>query len=154
MIINYVVEDPATFIEELRGILPDHYDELCVTKDFPLSPDYEAYGKLYNAGLLRCITARSKEGLVGYVIFIVQPHLHYRTCRTAFEDIYFLKKEYRLGRTGIRLFQFAEEALRADGVNRIIFHTKVHLDNSRLFEYLGYKHTDKLYTKILSTESV
>jgi len=154
MIINYVVEDPATFIEELRGILPDHYDELCITKDFPLAPDYEAYGKLYNAGVLRCITARSEEGLVGYVIFIVQPHLHYRTCRTAFEDIYFLKKEYRLGRTGIRLFQFAEEALRADGVNRIIFHTKVHLDNSRLFEYLGYKHTDKLYTKILSTESV
>ena len=154
MIINYVVEDPATFIEELKGILPDHYDELCVTKDFPLAPDYEAYGKLYNAGMLRCITARSEEGLVGYVIFIVQPHLHYRTCRTAFEDIYFLKKEYRLGRTGIRLFQFAEEALRADGVNRIIFHTKVHLDNSRLFEYLGYKHTDKLYTKILSTESV
>ena len=154
MIINYVVEDPATFIEELKGILPDHYDELCVTKDFPLAPDYEGYGRLYNAGMLRCITARSEEGLVGYVIFIVQPHLHYRTCRTAFEDIYFLKKEYRLGRTGIRLFQFAEEALRADGVNRIIFHTKVHLDNSRLFEYLGYKHTDKLYTKILSTESV
>jgi hypothetical protein len=52
------------------------------------------------------------------------------------------------------LFQFAEEALRADGVHRIIMHTKIHLDNSRLFEYLGYKHTDKLYTKILSTESV
>ena len=46
----------------------------------------------------------------------------------------------------------AEEALRADGVNRIIMHTKVHLDNSKLFEYLGYKHTDKLYTKILSME--
>jgi len=50
------------------------------------------------------------------------------------------------------MFQFAETALRADGVNRIIMHTKVHLDNSREFEYLGYKHTDKLYTKILSTE--
>lgn len=154
MTIQYVVEDPATFIEELKEIIPAHYDELCVTKDFPLMPDYEAYGRLYMAGMLKCITARSEEGLVGYVIFLVQPHLHYMTCKTAFEDIYFLKKEHRLGRTGIRLFQFAEEALRADGVNRIIFHTKVHLDNSRLFEYLGYKHTDKLYTKILSTESV
>lgn len=154
MTIQYVVEDPATFIEELTQIIPVHYDELCVTKDFPLMPDYEAYGRLYNAGLLRCITARSEEGLVGYAIFIVQPHLHYKTCKTAFEDIYFLKKEHRLGRTGIRLFQFAEEALRAEGVNRIIMHTKIHLDNSRLFEYLGYKHTDKLYTKILSTEPV
>lgn len=156
MNVRYVVEDPATFIEELREIIPDHYDELCVTKDFPLAPDYEAYGRLYMAGLLKCITARNNDdgGLIGYAIFIVQPHLHYKTCKTAFEDIYFLRKEHRLGRIGIRLFQFAEEALRADGVNRIIMHTKIHLDNSKLFEYLGYKHTDKLYTKILSTESV
>jgi GNAT superfamily N-acetyltransferase len=152
MSIEYVVEDPATFIEELKEVIPLHYDELCVTKDFPLLPDYEAYGRLHMAGFLKCITARDASGLIGYAIFIVQPHLHYRSCKTAFEDIYFLRKEHRLGRTGIRLFQFAEEALRADGVNRIIMHTKIHMDNSRLFEYLGYKHTDKLYTKILSTE--
>lgn len=153
---KYAVEDPGTFIEELKVIIPAHYDELCVTKDFPLMPDYEAYGRLYVAGMLRCITARdeSNDELIGYAIFIVSPHLHYKTCKTAMEDIYFLKKEHRLGRTGIRLFQFAEAALRADGVNRIIMHTKIHLDNSRLFEYLGYRHTDKLYTKILSTESV
>lgn len=154
MSIRYEVEDPSAFIEELKEIIPAHYDELCVTKDFPLAPDYEAYGRLYVADMLRCITARDDAGLVGYAIFIVNPHLHYKTCRTAFEDIYFLKKEHRLGRTGIRLFQFAEEALRADGVNRIIMHTKIHMDNSRLFEYLGYKHTDKLYTKILSMEPV
>jgi GNAT superfamily N-acetyltransferase len=152
MSIQYVVEDPATFIEELKEVIPLHYDELCVTKDFPLLPDYEAYGRMHVGGFLKCITARDENGLIGYAIFIVQPHLHYRSCKTAFEDIYFLKKEHRLGRTGIRLFQFAEEALRADGVNRIIMHTKIHMDNSRLFEYLGYKHTDKLYTKILSTE--
>jgi hypothetical protein len=153
MTVIYTVEDPAAFIEELKAIIPVHYDELCVTKDFPLAPDYEAYGRMHMADMLKCITARNEDGLIGYAIFIVQPHLHYKTCKTAFEDIYFLKKEHRLGRTGIRLFQFAEEALHADGVARIIMHTKIHLDNSRLFEYLGYKHTDKLYTKILSTES-
>ena len=150
----YAVEDPALFINELRDIIPTHYDELCVTKNFPLMPDYEAYGRLYVAKMLKCVTVRTDDAaLIGYAIFIVQPHLHYKTCKTAFEDLYYLKKEHRLGRTGIRLFQFAEQALREDGVNRIIMHTKVHLDNSRLFEYLGYKHTDKLYTKILSTEA-
>jgi L-amino acid N-acyltransferase YncA len=152
MTIQYAIEDPATFIEEFKVLAPAHYEELCVTKDFPMDPDLEAYGRMHMAGMLKCVTARDDEELVGYAIFIVQPHLHYRSCKTAFEDLYFLKKTHRLGRTGIRLFQFAEEALRAEGVHRIIFHTKVHLDNSRLFEYLGYKHTDKLYTKILSTE--
>lgn len=152
MTVTYQSEDPETFIDELRHILPTHYDELCVTKDFPLMPDYEAYGRLYVAGMLRCITVRDDAELIGYALFIVQPHLHYKSCKTAFEDIYFLRKEHRKGRIGIRLFQFAEDVLKKEGVHRIIMHTKIHLDNSRLFEYLGYKNTDKLYTKILSTE--
>ena len=146
---TYQIEDPAEFIEALKDILPTHYDELCVTKDYPLMPDYEAYGRLYMAGMLRCITVRANDELIGYAIFIVHPHLHYRSCVTAFEDIYFLKKEERKGRVGIRLFQFAEDVLKKEGVDRIVMHTKIHMDNSRLFEYLGYKLTDKLYTKIL-----
>jgi GNAT superfamily N-acetyltransferase len=152
MTLEYKSEEPGTFIKELERILPEHYEELCVTKDFPLQPDYVAYGRLDAAKMLKCITVRNDGDLIGYAIFIVQPHLHYMSMRTAFEDIYFLKKEYRLGRTGIRLFQFAEKVLREDGVNRIIMHTKIHLDNSRLFEYLGYRMTDKLFTKILSQE--
>jgi hypothetical protein len=90
------------------------------------------------------------EELIGYIVFTIQPHLHYKTCKTAFEDVYYIKKEYRRGRTGIKLFQYAEKVLKEIcGVNRIIMHTKVHMDNSRLFEYLGYKNTDKLYTKLL-----
>jgi len=99
--------------------------------------------------MLRCITCRIDDQLIGYIVFIVQPHLHYKSCKTAFEDIYYVKKEYRRGRIGIKLFQYAEKVLKEFGVNRIIMHTKIHLDNSRLFEYLGYKHTDKLYTKLL-----
>ena len=152
--IVYANEDPATFVDELQHILQEHYDELCVTKDFPLAPDYLAYGRLAVNGMLRCVTCRAEGNLIGYIIFIVQPHLHYMSCKTAFEDIYFLRKEFRQGRTGIRLFQYAEDVLKQDGVNRIIMHTKIHSDNTRLFEYLGYKHTDKVYTKILSTEPV
>ena len=42
--------------------------------------------------------------------------------------------------------------LKRIGVQRIIMHTKIHMDNSKLFEYLGYKMTDKLFTKILTQE--
>lgn len=101
MSVIYANEDPSSFIEELKLILPEHYDELCVTKDFPLVPDYEAYGRLCVADMLKCITCRDDGGLIGYILFVVHPHLHYMTCKTAFEDIYFVKKEFRLGRTGI-----------------------------------------------------
>lgn len=147
--ITYQEEDPTVFFDELAPILPDHYEELCVTKDFPLEPDYAAYDNLQKLGMLRTITCRSDGTLVGYIIFIVQPHLHYRSCTTAFEDLYYVKKEHRKGRTGIKLFKYAEQVLRETGVKRIIIHTKIHLDNSRLFEYLGYKNTDKLFSKLL-----
>jgi GNAT superfamily N-acetyltransferase len=137
------------FLDEFEQVFPEHYEELCITKEFPLKPDYEAYRRLGNAGLLRTITCRADGALVGYIVFYVQPHLHYSTCLTAFEDVYFVKKEYRKGRIGIRLFQYAEKVLKERGINRIIVHTKVHLDNSRLFEYLGYKPSDKTFTKIL-----
>ena len=136
-------------VDELAVLLPLHYDELCVTKEFPLDPDYEAYSRLWDAGMLRCITVRAGQELIGYVIFVVQPHLHYKACKTAFEDVYFLRKDHRKGTVGVRMFKYAEKVLRSIGVNRIIMHTKVHMDNSKLFEYLGYKWTDKLFTKIL-----
>jgi len=147
--ITYHDEDLAVFFKELVPLLPIHYEELCVTKDFSLEPDLASYERLRVAGMLRAITCRSDGELIGYIIFIVQPHLHYMSCITAFEDLYYVKKEYRKGRTGIKLFQFSEKVLKDAGVRRIIMHTKIHMDNSRLFEYLGYKHTDKLFTKLL-----
>ena len=149
MILTYEDVNGLDFLYELEQIFPEHYEELCVTKDFPLDPDYDAYRRLAKAGMLRCITCRMGGDLIGYIVFTIQPHLHYRSCKTAFEDIYYVKKEFRKGRIGIKLFQYAERVLKEHGVNRIIMHTKIHLDNSRLFEYLGYKHTDKLYTKLL-----
>ena len=147
--IKYVNADPFSFLQALEVMFPAHYDELCVTKEFPLDPDYDAYRKIADSGNLVCVVCMDDNEVVGYIVFIVQPHLHYKSCLTAFEDIYYVKPEYRKGRIGIRLFQYAEKVLKSAGVNRIIMHTKIHLDNSRLFEYLEYKHSDKLYTKIL-----
>jgi GNAT superfamily N-acetyltransferase len=138
-----------SFLDELKLLTPLLYDELCVTKDFPLAPDWDQYERLLKADMLRCVTCRAGDELIGYVVFIVHPHLHYKTCKTAFEDMHFIRKDHRKGRVGIRLFKYAEEMLKAIGVNRIIVHTKVHLDNSKLFEYLDYKNTDKLFTKVL-----
>ena len=147
--IKYTEEKFGEFLEEMKHILPDHYDELSVSKSFPLSPDFSLYLKLQESGNLICITARDEDVLAGYIIFIVQPHLHYTTCLTAIDDVYFVKKEYRTGRTGLRLFQKAEEVLKQHNVQRILLSCKIHLDHSKLFEYLGYKHIEKVYDKLL-----
>ena len=147
--IIYEDVDGFKFVDEFEKLFPEHYEELCVTKDFNYEPDYEAYKRMAEAGMLRCITCRSDERLIGYIIFIVTPHLHYKSCMTAIEDLYFVTKEFRKGRVGIMLFKYAEKVLKERGVQRIVMHTKVHLDNSKLFEYLGYKMTDNVFSKML-----
>ena len=147
--IIYEDVDGTKFKEEFMRVLPGHYDELCVTKEFPFDPDWDAYDRMASAGYLRTITVRNDSELIGYIAFFIQPHLHYKSCKVAYEDVYYLKPEYRKGRIGIKMFQYAESALKRIGVNRIIVHTKIHLDNSRLLEYLGYSWTDKVFSKVL-----
>lgn len=147
--IVYEDVDGTQFKEEFMRVLPAHYEELCVSKEFPFDPDWDAYDRFAQAGMLRTITVRNDGELIGYIAFFIQSNPHYKSCKMAYEDVYYLKAEYRKGRVGIKMFQYAEEALKKIGVNRILIHTKVHLDNSRLLEYLGYSWTDKIYAKTI-----
>ena len=147
--ITYQEEKYSDCISELKLIYPAHYEELAVEKSIPLEPDYETYANIDKLGRITLITCRKDSELIGYIIFFVNTQMHYKSCIAAHEDIYYLKKEHRHGRIGIKLFQFAEEALKQKGVHRVIFGTKVYLDNSKLFEYLGYRFYEKLYTKLL-----
>ena len=147
--ITYQVEAYSDCIEEMKGHYEEHYDELSVTKTVALEPDYEAYYALERNGFSKVITCRKDGVLIGYIIFVITPHLHYKSCVTAMEDIYYVAKQERKGRVGIKLFQYAEQYLKSIGVNRVIYSTKIHLDNSRLFEYLGYSFIEKIYSKML-----
>jgi len=147
--IVYEDVDGTQFKEEFMRVLPAHYEELCVSKEFPFDPDWDSYDRFAQAGMLRTITVRNDGELIGYMAFFIQSNPHYKSCKMAYEDVYYLKPEYRKGRVGIKMFQYAEEALKKIGVNRILIHTKVHLDNSRLLEYLGYSWTDKIYAKTI-----
>ena len=147
--ITYQNEKYEDCLEELKDIYPEHYEELAVSKEFPLEMDYETYDALNKNGRICMITARKDSELIGYIIFILSRHLHYKSCLMAHEDIYYLRKPYRKGRIGIKLFQYAEQAMREKKIDRIVYGTKVYLDNSKLFEYLGYRFYEKLYTKLL-----
>ena len=46
----------------------------------------------------------------------------------------------------------AEKYLQSIGVNMLKYSTKMHHDNSSLFEYLGFKNTEKVYTKMIGTK--
>ena len=57
-------------LTELKEIIKDHYEELSVTKTFPLDPDWEAYKQILDVGRLKFVTCKEDGVLIGYIIFL------------------------------------------------------------------------------------
>jgi hypothetical protein len=149
MTIQYEVAKVADCFDEVLTLLNDHYKELSVTKGFKLNPDYEIYKHGDKTGTVRVILCKKDQAIIGYVIYFISANLHYKDCLLATEDIYYLKPEYRKGTTGIKMFRFAEKYLKNLGVNMVKYSTKVHMDNSKLFEYLDCNFIEKVFVKNL-----
>ena len=145
--ITYKIKTVEECFDDVEKLLQSHYEELSVTKQYKLNPDYEVYRQ--NSNRIKVVVCEDDDVIVGYIVFFVSPHLHYKDCLMAVEDIYYLKPEYRKGSTGIKMFRFAEVYLKSVGVNMIKYSTKVHLDNSKLFEYLDYAFTENVFIKMI-----
>lgn len=148
--ITFEVESFADSLEELKPILPLHYEELALNKDkVPLSPQYDVYLQREMLGELVFITARIEGELMGYFIGFVSPGLHYSTCLTCLMDIFYIHPEHRGSSFGFKLFTFVEQELRRRNVDRWFVGSKVHLDASWLFEKLGFDRVEVVYSKYM-----
>ena len=147
--ITYAVESWFDALPEMQPMWPLHWQELGVHKDvMPLDPDLDQYAALARSGVLHLVVARKDGQLIGYHISFVRPHLHYRTCLTSFEDLYFLHPEHRKGFMSVaNLFRAVERTLRARGVKRMLCGTKHHKSLARLFMRLGFIMCDLTVSK-------
>jgi GNAT superfamily N-acetyltransferase len=147
--ISYQRESAATVVQEIVPLLYLHWQEIAHYKDIPLDPDTDAYLALDGAGALRVYTARADGQLIGYCIYFVRPNIHYRTSLQAVQDVLFLLPEHRKGRVGFGLIHFADEQLRAEGVQAAYQHVKKSHDFGPLLERMGYEHVDTIYGRRL-----
>jgi hypothetical protein len=125
---------------EVDDLLQCHYQELTLNKDrVKLKPMWAEYRILEELGRFVVFTARDGDNLVGYSAFFVQQHLHYADLKTAINDVLYLHPDYRQGRTGIRLLQHCEAALKADGVDKLCWHAKLDTALIPILHRLDYK---------------
>ena len=135
---------------ELKKIEKTHWKELAVSQDeVPLDFDWQRFKDMEKEGRFHMATIRYDGELIGYHMSLIGGHLHYKSTMHAMVDLYYVLSEHRKGRTGIKFLQFVEKSLKSIGVVKIITGTKVHSDNTRIFEYLGYQVSDKLLWKII-----
>lgn len=151
MSVAFAQERAGPIFDEIKPLLRSHFEEIAHYRDIPLAPDYARYFKAEEHGQLRIYTARMDGVLFGYAIYFVRPSLHYRTSLQAQQDILYLAPEYRQGGRGRALIEFADNALRAEGVQVVIQHVKhrPELNFGPLLKRIGYEFMDELWTRRL-----
>lgn len=148
--ITYRQESLVTTKADIIPLLEKHWEEVALNKEkIKLNPDWDAYANLEEAGILKIFTARDDRKLVGYFVVFVKSHIHYKDHLFCYNDVIFVDEEYRKGFTSPRLIKFAEKCLKADGVEVMIVNTKRHKPFDSLLVWLGYKHIENLYSKVL-----
>ena len=145
-----IQREPITYrlLDEAEPLLLKHEEEINILS-YPLNHNKLLYIKAGSEGKCVVYTARSDESLVGYVCYWIADNPHYGV-RQATQDVLFIHEDYRKGRVGINLLKESEKDLKDNLEVRTIYqHTKRHKKLDRLFEYLSYKESDKLYVKEL-----
>lgn len=148
--ITFAVEPLTQRLEELKPLFPAHYRELALNQDkVPLDPQYGIYLARDAQGEVLFVAGRSHGKLVAYFVGFIAPGLHYRTCLTLQEDIFWIDPEYRGHGGGVQLFRAVENEAKRRGVQRMFVGSKLHKDASWLFEKMGYDPVEKYYSKWL-----
>lgn len=134
--IQFVYEtNPVPLFRKLNVILQEHKEELCLYPGAELNPDWNAYRKLFEKGVLAVVTARRNNEIVGYTVNFISRHLHY-SFLYGVNDIIYMHPEYR--GYGIKLIKTTERLLKDKGVEFFSMSIKPHVDFRRVLEKLGY----------------
>lgn len=143
----FAVESFAAAYPAASELVRSHWDEIAQNKTLlTLNPDLKMYEELERQGKLCVITARWSGELIGYIVMIMHAHPHYKHVLTATDDLHFLHPAHRKGLVGFRLIAAAKREMKRRGVQLMALRRKVKHDHGLLFERLGFRAQDVVYT--------
>jgi len=147
----FAIEPLETCWDDIRRLGAAHWGE---TMEYyrgkqPFNPLFERYNQYDKLGWLVTFTVRDEGKMVGYGLMYVTPSMHTQEL-IATEDTMFLLPEYRRGRNGLRLYQFAEEEMIKRGVKEILVTAKPDSAACRILEHLGCTLINYQYSKALT----
>lgn len=144
---TFQVEPVSQWEYESKDLVYEHWQELGLDLDLEISPDYEKMKLMESLGMFHVITARDEGRMVGYLLVIINEHLHYKSApKMLVVDAYYVDPKARTG-TGVKMIRFMEEFSKKLDAIKIYLTCKVHSDHSELFTAMGYKLSDFCFIK-------
>lgn len=135
-------------IQEMIPLWREHHNENRQITE-ALDPHLAMYQALGVAGVLRIYTARRDGLLVGYQVFTVTAHPHFKERKQAVMDILYLSQESRLGWMGYKFLKFADEEIIREGVSFMFRSIDARHDFGTMLERMGYSLADLNFMRAL-----
>lgn len=140
-------------VEELKPLLPLHWEELGIFKDkMPLDPSWETYRAAESNGQLLYVALREHGALIGYFVGMVAPGLHYRQTLTCKMDVAFVRPEHRKGGAGNILFDAVKAELKRRGVRLWWVGSKDHHPIEGFYRAFGFEQQETYFTMWLEDD--
>lgn len=151
MPIRFVECDTITDkIAETAELQRQHWEEVAKNKEvMVLSADTAQYAALEQQGRIFGVLAYDGDQIVGYSVNFLLINLHYSALLISQNDLLFVAKSHRAGRTGVRLMQETERIAARRGARMVIFHAKEDTPFNQILPRLGYGVQDVLHSKQL-----
>jgi GNAT superfamily N-acetyltransferase len=145
----FAIEPFREVYDEATALLVEHWNEIAKNKHLMrLNPDEDVYGELADQKKLLLITARDGGKLVGYFVWFLVNHTHYKHVLVAEEDLHFLLPDYRRGLAGYQFLKAACEAARERGAELLVMREKIGHEHAAILQRLGFIATDVIYTRV------
>lgn len=148
MSVTFQEEGFASVDEHFFDLFRQHYEEIAWRKDkIKLNPDMDKYKAMADNGMAKMYTAREDGAIVGYAIWFLVKHLHYKDTLKAMNDILYVAPEKRGGMLGMNLIRYSEQELIKHGVHTVGLHIKKSFDWGYVAERMGFEPVETLYEK-------
>lgn len=131
-------------------IIQEHWDEVDQRNTVQtLSPRWELYKDLEDAGYYFALVAKKDDQYISYVSNYVQPSMHVSNSIQLISESLFVLPEYRDKGVGSSILQSAKNVGKAMGADYWVLNLKSFQSHDNLIEGLGLKHNENVFTGVL-----
>lgn len=137
--------------DDLETMMHAHWRECSLNhEEVPFDPDWLVAYTMERCGTLRCFGLFSDGELVGYAVFQVYGHLHFKSTRYASNSGIYIKPECRRGNAGAKLIVDSEKLLGEAGVRKITYSVPDASALGAMLEKGGYVASERYFTKLVN----
>jgi len=111
--------------------------------------DLEWYANADDAGLLRAYAGWKAEQVIGYCVMLVACAPHMDKVKIAIQDSLYVLPEFRSTGAGIRLMEFSDKDLAAQGISLVYRQSRKLAPCNKFLERYGYSEVETTFMKKL-----